>query len=198
MRYPAICIALLVLLCLPLMAMKIDYPIRSSSDIASIHAVDSRRDYSPLLYELHSRADELQRELGIYTTRSVQIYIIDDPDLYKALSLGKNSIVNLAMPSLALPKSVSTSAAASRSPKLSPGDLPEYMHWLLDQFLNLLRSGFTKGWRPTTPGNWATTATSASSAPAFGAKAAISFCSALATLKTSRIGTTTIYPPTLL
>jgi len=146
MRYPAICIALLVLLCLPLIAIKIDYPIRASSDIASVHAIDSRRDYTLILDELHSRADALQRELGIYTTRSAQIYIIDDPDLYKGLSLGKNSIVEFSDAFY----SSAEERIYIRSREQISGSyhqviFHEYMHWLLDQLFESAPLWFHEG-----------------------------------------------------
>lgn len=146
MRYPAICIALLVLLCLPLIAIKIDYPIRASSDIASVHAIDSRRDYTLILDELHSRADALQRELGIYTTRSAQIYIIDDPDLYKALSLGKNSIVEFSDAFY----SSAEERIYIRSREQISGSYHqviyhEYLHWLLDQLFESAPLWFHEG-----------------------------------------------------
>lgn len=144
---PLLTFLLLLAVMLPLAAeTELRFKHRGSSDYAEFYSTESAFQSSNLAGQLDERIFALQADLGIYTSRKVEIFVLNSAAEYQALSRGKDKIVEF---SDAFYSSREERIYIRSKQEIQESYLQilqhEYTHWYLDQIFDSAPLWFHEG-----------------------------------------------------
>lgn len=138
---------LLLAVLLPLTAeTELRFKHQGSSDYAEYYSTSSSFQSASLSKQLDEKIFALQSELGLYTSRKVQISVLNTPSEYHSLSRGKDKIVEF---SDAFYSSAEQRIYIRSKQEIQESYLQvlvhEYLHWYLDQIFEETPLWFHEG-----------------------------------------------------